>query len=345
MGMPRHPFNPPAGRLTYLDIASEALAGNLLLEPATRRVSVYLPEGYDDSSRNYPMLVDLAAFTNSGLKRSAWKAFDETLPQRVDRLVQSGAMGPVVLVMPDAFTRLGGNQYIDTPVLGNWATYLTQEMLPALEKAFRIRPGREHRGLFGKSSGGYAALVHGMRYAEHWGAIACHSGDIGWEWGVRSGFPGLATRLQSTKGDPAAWLEALWNKSSISGSDFQPLMMLALCASYDPDPSAPYGIRLPFDPHTCEVDEVAWARWCQHDPLVILEDPAAQAALRTLSGVYIDCGNRDEYHLQYGARRFVRRLEELGIDHQWHSFKGTHRGTDPRMDLSLPFLYSRVGAA
>lgn len=340
--MPQHPFRPPRGRLTHLDIASEALAGNLLGDPSTRRVAVYLPAEYEASDAQFPLLVDLAAFTNSGLKRPAWKAFGESLPQRLDRLIDEGRMGPVVLAMPDAFTKLGGNQYVDTPALGNWATYLTTEMLPALERTYRILPGRRHRAVFGKSSGGYAALVHGMLYGEHWGAIACHSGDIGWEWGVRAGFPGLATRLGDFDGDPVAFLHSVWSSDTLRGSDFHHLMMLALAASYDPDPDAPYGIRLPIDPYTCEVDEVAWSRWLRHDPLEILERPGSAASLSALAGIYIDCGDQDEYHLQYGARRFVRRLAELGVEHSWHAFRGTHRSTDYRLDASLPFLYERI---
>ncbi|MFT6143247.1 MAG: S-formylglutathione hydrolase FrmB [Myxococcota bacterium] len=340
--MPNHPFHAPQGRLTHITVRSDALAGNLLGDPHERQVSVYLPKGYDEGDRDYPLLVDLAAFSSSGLKRTAWRAFEETLPQRIDRLVAEGKMGPVVLAMPDAFTRLGGNQYIDTPAVGKWATFLTQDLVPALEGAFRVRRGREHRGLFGKSSGGYGALIHGMLHAETWGAIACHSGDIGWEWGVRSGFPELCTRLQATGGDPAAWLENIWNRPTFKGSDFHCMMLLALCASYDPDPTAPYGIRLPFDPYTCEVDEVAWQRWCEHDPLVVLEREASQRGLASLKGLYIDCGDQDEYHLQYGARRFVDRLCELGIGHVWEAFSGTHRSTDPRMDVSLPYLYDAL---
>lgn len=337
-----HPFTAPRGRLTHLDVPSSALEGNLLGDPSIRRVAVYLPEGYDDNASDYPLMVDLAAFSSSGLKRTAWRAFEETLPQRIDRLVGSGAMGPVVLAMPDAFTRLGGNQYIDSVAMGGWATFLVSDLVPALEATFRLRPGRRHRAVFGKSSGGYGALVHGMKHADTWGAIGCLSGDIGWEWGVRPSFPELCTRLQRTNGDPAQWLEQLWAAESFRGSDFPALLTLALCASYDPDPSAPYGIRLPFDTHTCEVDDAAWTRWLQHDPLTLIERATCQDSLGALSGLYIDCGEQDEHHLQYGARLLVERLEALGIAHSWHPFTGTHRGTDPRLDIALPYLYEHI---
>jgi hypothetical protein len=45
------------------------------------------------------------------------------------------------------------------------------------KEPFRTLAGREHRGCFGKSSGGYGAIIHGMKYAKYWGAVAGHSGD------------------------------------------------------------------------------------------------------------------------------------------------------------------------
>ena len=88
--MPSHGFARPRGRTIELAIESEALRGNLLGDPHVRTVAVYLPEGYDDTDTDYPLFVDLAGFTGSGLKRLAWTAFGESVPQRIDRLVAEG---------------------------------------------------------------------------------------------------------------------------------------------------------------------------------------------------------------------------------------------------------------
>ena len=100
--MPVHPFDPPRGRVETLTVDSDALRGNLLGDPTERRVGVYLPEGYDDSDADYPLFVDLVGFTGSGLKHLGWQAFAENVPQRLDRLVASGSMGPVIAVFPAA---------------------------------------------------------------------------------------------------------------------------------------------------------------------------------------------------------------------------------------------------
>lgn len=343
--MPLHPFEPPRGTLETLHIDSQALAGNLLGDPTRRRVAIYLPEGYHDTDADYPLFVDLAGFTSSGLKHLAWQAFNTTLPQRIDALVQRGDMGPVILALPDAFTSLGGNQYINSAAMGNWADFLTQEMIPAIEARFRVRAGREHRAVFGKSSGGYAALVHGMRYPEFWGAIASHAGDVGFEWVYKSDFPRALTALARYQHDVEAFLDNVYTSKRVAGSDFHTLMTLAMAATYIPDPEAPKGIRLPVDPHTCEIDEERWSAWLAHDPLHIIDEPEAQSALRTLSGIFIDCGDRDQYHIQYGTRVLVRKLESYGIHHTYEAFDGTHSGIDYRLDTSLPYLYRALSSS
>lgn len=341
--MPVHPFAPLRGRVVEIDVASVVLRENLLGDPPDRRVAVYLPPGYEaDPGRRFPLLVDLAAFTGSGLKRVAWRAFEESLPQRVDRLIAAGAMPPVIVAMPDGFTSLGGNQYVDSVAVGRYATWLVDEVVPALDRALRTIPERWGRAVFGKSSGGYAALVHGMRYAERWGAVASHSGDVGFEWCYMPGLPELCTALAPHGGDPAAFVDAVWAAPRLSGGDLHPLMLLAMAATYDPDPSRRYGIRLPMDPHTCEVDPARWAAWLAHDPLRLVDTPGAAEALRGLRLVYLDCGDRDQYHMQYGHRRLARRLAQLGVPHLAEEFPGTHSGVDHRLDVSLPLLARAV---
>ncbi|MCA9638323.1 MAG: alpha/beta hydrolase, partial [Myxococcales bacterium] len=307
--MPIHNFSPLHGRIVEIRVESRALAGNLLGDPHERTVAVYLPPGYDDTKDAYPLLVDLAGFTGSGLRRLGWTAFGESVPQRLDRLIASGAMGPVVVAFPDAFTALGGNQYIDSLAMGGWESFLIEAMLPRLEREFRLRGGRDHRGVYGKSSGGYGALVHGMRHADVWGAIASHSGDVGFDLLFRGDFPKVLDALAPFAGSVEAFIASVRAGKKIRGDHFHVLMVLAMAATYDPDPSAFWGIRLPVDPHTCELDEVAWARWLAHDPLRMIDEPACQAALRSLRGLYIDVGSRDQYMIHYGTRALVRRLE------------------------------------
>ena len=168
----------PSGTLIVLDHASKILKDNPLGDPHVRKLAVWLPPQYDEGSkRRFPVLYDLVGFTGSGLSHANWKPFGDNVPERAARLIREQKMGPAIFVFPDCFTALGGNQYVNSSAIGNYADYLTKEIVPFVDGQFRTLASREHRGCFGKSSGGYGSIIHGMKYAQYWGAIANHSGD------------------------------------------------------------------------------------------------------------------------------------------------------------------------
>lgn len=343
--MPVHAFTQPRGEIVSLTIDSAAVRDNLLGDPAARTVAVYLPPGYRTSDARYPMFVDLASFSNSGLRRLAWTGFGESMPQRLDRLVAAGTMGPVIAVFPDCFTSLGGNQYIDSVAMGRWAAFLCDELVPRIDAEFRTIPGRTGRAVLGKSSGGYGALVHGMRHPDVWGAVACHSGDLAFDLVYRPELPRTLDILARSGGSIESFLARTATSHKFSGPEFMALSTLAMAASYDPDPSAHRGIRLPVDLHTCTLDPAAWQRWLAHDPLHMIDEPACQQALRSLRGLFIDVGSRDQYALHYGARALVRKLVAAGIQHTYEEFPDDHNSTDYRLDVSLPFLHAALTRA
>ncbi len=342
--MPQHNFERPRGTVVEIEVDSQALCGNMIGDPHRRRVAVYLPEDYENSGSDYPLFVALAGFTGSGLKMLAWQSFGESLPQRIDRLVAEKKMGPAVFALPDGFTSLGGNQYIDSLAVGQWEKFLIDEMIPQLESKFRIRVGREHRALFGKSSGGYGALVHGMRHAETWGAVASHSGDAGFEHLYLPEFPKALDALAAHGGDIRSFVDALRKANKIRGDQFHALMTFAMAATYAPEKTAPLGIELPVDPHTCELDEGRWRRWLKHDPVRIVDEVDARENLTSLRGLYFDCGSRDQYFIHYGNRALARKLVAAGIVHTYEEFPDNHSGVNYRLDRSLPFLFRAVGS-
>ncbi len=340
--MPRHLFSAPQGKLLEIEIASRSLRDNSLGDPHRRRVAVYLPPGYNQQNRHYPLLVYLAAFSASGLKKTGWTMFGESLPQRLDRLVEQGRLGPVILALPDCFTSLGGNQYLNNPILGNWEDFLALELVSELEKRFRILPEAEGRAVLGFSSGGYGALIQALRHADCWGAVACHSADMGFDNLFRGQFPSVLNRLANFADGVVGFLREFRDSPKVKGEDFQTLTLLAMAASYDPDPSAPFGIRLPVTPDTCQLDPKRWAAWLRHDPLELVANPECQASLRRLKAFYFDCGSLDPYHLHYGARHLSQKLQRLGIDHHYEEFPDDHSGVDYRLDKSLPFLFNAL---
>lgn len=323
----------PAGSLHRLTVDSTALQSNLLGDPGRREVVVYLPHGHD--GRGLPLLVDLVGFTAGGPAHVNWRNFGENLPERLDRLIAAEAMPRVVVAFPDCFTRLGGNQYVNSDAMGHWETFLIEEMLPVVEERFGCG-GRGRRGVFGKSSGGYGAIVHAMRHADCWAAAACHSGDMAFELCYLPEMPSLLRALAKKEGSIETFVTDFEAGPKWNGKDIHNLMTLAMAATYDPDPEAFCGIRLPVDPETCEVIAERWAAWQQWDPVLLAERHAAD--LKTLKGLWIDCGKVDQYNLVYGARRLHRKLVAAGVDHVYEEFDDNHSAVDYRMDASLPFL-------
>ena len=244
-------------------------------------------------------------------------------------------MSPVVVAFPDCFTRLGGNQYINSASMGAWEDFLLLEMLPAIEQRFKCG-GSGRRGVFGKSSGGYGAVTHALRHSDIWSAAACHSGDMGFELCYLPEMPAVLRALAGAGNSIERWWRQLEEAQKHPDGSGQVVNVLAMAASYDPDPAQFFGIRLPVTFDTCEVIEERWANWLRQDPVVAIGTQASN--LRRLKALYIDCGEKDQFNLLYGARRFVRRLNELGIAHRYEEFSDNHTGVDYRMDESLPFL-------
>jgi len=331
------------GRIERFVLDSRVLAGNPLGDPHRREVAVYLPPGYDDRDRErrYPLFLDLVGFLGSGPAHLGWKPFDESVPLRLERLRRAGKMGPVIAVFPDCWTRLGGNQYINSAAVGDYADYLLREVVPAVDRRYRTLSDPASRAVFGKSSGGYGAILQAMRYARHWGAAACHSGDMYFEYCYGVDIPRTLAVLEK-HGGPEAFLRRFYRKHKIGHEDGHTLMFLAMAAFYDPDPEAPLGFRLPMDLHTGELDAGRWKRWLRHDPVRLVLRETVRRRLRSLRGLYLDCGSRDQYHLQFGARILHRRLTEAGIEHRYEEFPDDHSSVDYRMDVSLPWLYRKV---
>ncbi|MCZ6709530.1 MAG: alpha/beta hydrolase-fold protein, partial [Gammaproteobacteria bacterium] len=189
--------SPLEGQLVMLEHTSKVLADNPLGDPHVRQLPVWLPPQYlaARGRRRFPVLFDLVGYTGSGFSHVAWRSFDESIPEQVARLIAERKMGPAIVVFPDCFTALGGNQYINTSAIGRYADYLTRELVPFVDAEFRTLASREHRGCFGKSSGGYGAIIHAMKYAEHWGAIADHSGDAYFDFVYRGEWPKTLNQL------------------------------------------------------------------------------------------------------------------------------------------------------
>jgi S-formylglutathione hydrolase FrmB len=318
-------------------VGSRVLEGNLLGDPVERELLMIAPEdASEDASahRDLPLVFVLAGYSGRGRSIVEDHPWSEGLLRRMDRLAREGRIGPMVAVLPDCFTRYGGSQYLNSTATGRYEDYLWQELLPEVRRRFSV--GRI--GIVGKSSGGYGAIVQAMRHPQIISAAASHSGDMYFEYCYLADFPKVARDLRRGGIDGfLARFDAAAKKRE--GAFMTTMDILAMAACYSPDEGQPHGFALPFDVETGEIRGEVWSRWLARDPVRMLDEPKHVEALRGLRLLHIECGNRDEFLLDAGARIFASRLRALGVTHDHEEFDDSHMEVQYRYDTSLPKLW------
>ncbi len=310
---------------------SRLLEGNPLGDPAVREIPVYLPPAYDrDRDRRFAVIYWLHGFGGIGLSAISRSLWAPNLPESMDRVITDGAP-EAILVMPDGATRYGGSQYINSPATGQYEDYVSKELVSYIDRTYRTKADAGHRGVVGKSSGGYGALVLAMRHPDVFRAVASHSGDMYFEAGYKPFFwKALATI--SKHASLREFLQAFEAMPKKSRDAVDALMLLvAMAQAYSANPDGTY--ELPIDLHTGEIRDAVWTRWLAWDPVYMAERYAA--ALRQMKLIYIECGAKDEWNLQFGARVLHQRLQALGIPHEHQEFDDDHSQINYRYVESL----------
>ena len=331
------PNLPPAasGRLHRLWHRSEALAGNPWGDPAEREVLVYTPGGLPGGGSELPVVFFLPGFGSTGESLLGRSLAETGLFRRIDRWISELGCPPFIAVLPDCMTSLVGSQYIDSPAIGDYGTYLAEELAPFVHQSFQTS-GRS--AFTGRSSGGYGSLRLAMDFPHAVDAVACHAGDMGFSTGYCADLAASIGPVRAA-GGPMEYVSAFWEKDHLTGNEFAAMNLLCMSAAYDPAIGAEgFPARIPVDFETGEIDFGSFLGWSRHDPIELADDPGCQAALRSLRLLFIDAGDQDEYHLQLAARRLCRKLGEHGVPHVYEEFPGGHRGTSWRYRISVPRL-------
>lgn len=313
-------------------IASEALRGNPLGDPHERPLWVWSPEG----SGPYPSVYVIQGMTGivgAWFNTAPW---DESYASRID-----GMALDAVVVLVDAFTAVGGSQFIDSPAIGSYHTYLCEEIVPFVDAHYPTASAREHRGIQGKSSGGYGAMITPFLRPDLFGGLATHAGDALFEVCYARDFAPAARELREGYGGSydAFWEDFRSGRPVLTSHRDELLVnTYAMAAAYSNN-------ELPFDVETGELDRDVWERWLEWDPVLRARRPEGRDVLRELRAVWIDSGRSDEYLLELGATAFHREVVAAGTPAEnvhFELFEGTHRGLTWRYPLSLAFLVERL---
>ncbi len=336
-----------AGRLEAHALASRVLEGNPLGDPSERPVWIYLPPAYDaERERRFATIYLIQGMTGQVDMWRNRSALRPTVPELVDELFAADdAPPPAVLVMVDCWTSVGGSQYLDSPGTGRYHTYLCDEVVPWVDATFRTVADREHRGITGKSSGGYGAMITPMLRPDLFAGLATHAGDALFEVCYQPEFAECARALRERyEGSFDRFWEDLRGRPALSRPEDAALVnewAMAACYSTDDDGT----VRLPFDVATGELLPAVWDRWLRWDPVRMGRTPEGAAALRSLLAIYIDAGAGDEYHLDLGAEAFRRACLEAGAaDPAFELFDAKHGAIEYRYPLAIRYLAERLAA-
>ncbi len=332
----------PAGRFERHTIVSEALRDNPLGDPHERPLWMYTPPGYDDEpDRRYASVYVIQGYT--GQVDMWWNRtpFAPSYPELADRVFAEQGAPPVVVVWVDAWTAIGGSQFVDSPAIGNYHTHLCEEIVPWVDERYRTVPEAAHRGIQGKSSGGYGAMITPLLRPDLFGGLATHAGDALFEHCYARDFaPALRELRKSYGGSFERFWEDFYARPGIQKpADPQIINTWGMAAAYSANEDG--SVDLPFDLETGELRPEVWDRWLAWDPVRMVESRADAA--RSWKAVYIDSGTSDEYFLDLGAEAFRRKLEQVGVtDVFFELFEGKHGGIAWRYPIALNYLAERL---
>jgi Putative esterase len=331
-----------AGRLDELVFESEVLKGNPLGDPHRRPLWVYVPPGYDDGAeRRYPTVYELQGYTGHLTMWRNRTAFRQPYPEVADQQIAAGEIPPCIVVYVDAWTAFGGSQYVDSPGTGRYHTYLCDEIVPFVDANYRTLAAPEHRGVAGKSSGGFGALITPMLRPDLFGGLASHAGDSLYECLYIAEFVQVARALRDKyESSYEKFWEDFRSRPPMSKEEDGTLVMTygcAACFSAEDDGT----VTLPFDIETGKLIDDVWERWLAWDPVRMV--PRYADALRGLKAIYLDAGKRDQFWLDLGAKAVVKELERIGVtDVFFELFDATHTAIDYRYPIGLKYLAERL---
>ena len=336
-GLPGPPWDRELrGSFETLTVESEILAGNPLGDPARRPLYVYLPSGLEHGSQErFPAVYVIQGMTGQLDMWLTRNAFEPMMIERVDETFSEEGAPRAVIVFVDAWTSYGGSQFVNSAATGRYMDYLCDEVVPFIDERYPTIPDRDHRGLTGKSSGGYGAMIVPMLRPDVFGGLASHAGDALFEVCYQPEFPETARLIRDRfQGSYDVFWEEL---RSAERFDFDlyghPLNTYAMAACYSPDESNPGKALLPIDLETGKLVPEIWERWLEWDPVRVA--PKKLDALASMKHVYLDAGRSDEYFLDLGAIAVSKELTAGGIRHELVLFDGTHGGMQYRYPKAM----------
>ena len=318
------------GRVETRELRGESLAHSLIGTNPVRKMTVYLPAGYETSTQRYPVIYYLP---------NPLAQFDEAFyhgPARemLDRAIAAGEIGKTIFVAVDMATPLGCSWYVNSPVTGNWEDFMVRDAVPYVDANFRTVPSRDSRGILGDFMGGYGAIRFGMTHPEIFGTVyALH--PVGTGSGIYTMYSRPDWKL----------MEHIRSIDEVKNSPFG-LIFTSIFQAGVPNVNKP-PLYIDLQAHavgdTLEIDSAVTERLRDN---FLLETMIGKYAdnLKSLRGLRFDWARNDgnQDHV-YSNQAFTHKLNEFGIPHEAEEYNGVwgtgNWGVDGRVYTeALPFF-------
>jgi enterochelin esterase-like enzyme len=275
-------------------------------ENPDRRISVYLPPGYEQTNKRYPVIYYLHGFMGTD-------SISPDMKNILDMGIAKMKIRPFILVISDQYTLYQGSFYSNSSLTGNWSDFTAKELVAYMDKNFRTIADRNSRGIGGHSMGGYGALKIAMMYPDVFSCVYALS-------------PGMLAMVKEfgPNSDSYKQLAAIKTKEELNKT-YYPKVLAAVGRAWSPDANKPpFYCDMPFNysGDSLVVDNVVLEKWRENMPVYMVDKYAAN--LRKLTAIKLDWGRNDASRFPLQCGMFSQELENHGIDHFAEEYIGTH---------------------
>jgi len=301
---------PEKGTWETFQITSQALADNLIGDPATRTIHVYLPPGYEASDERYPVVYALHPYTQDPSDLLG-------MGKQLNSLIAEGEVRDMILVLPDGNNLFGGSNYLSSPTIGDYESYISKELVAHVDSNYRTIPNRDARGITGCSMGGDGALHLAFKFPDVFSSVAGVSGGYAYE-----NYP----QWEQTRANYGEHLHP-YSLDRVVALPWDMEWIFSLAAAAAPNPeNSPFYFDLPFEIVDGEVIIVPEVMQKVIDANVVNDVHKYLDQPVRLKGIEIYHGVEDELVPVDLASTFSETLTDLNVEHEYIEVDDGHCG-------------------
>lgn len=312
---------PREGKIIVQKFVAASIQNNKGGEDPLRKISIYIPPGYSESTQRYPTIYFLHGVGVNDSLMLVWTGLKELM----DKAISSGKIQPMIVVLPNSDNRFRGSFYTNSTLTGNWADFVGKDVVDYVDKNFRTIPHKSSRGLAGHSMGGNGALKVGMLFSDVFSSVyAMSPAVLNWssDFTIKnSGFK----RLIKSRSEKEI-IKVFDDFEEFDETGFYAGIFAAMGRAYSPDPSAPiFQATLPvsFIGDSAVYNTTAIKKWEANFPVNMINDHVDN--LKSFTALKIDWGRNEDFaHIPATAMQFSKKLEAYGITHFAEEYIGDH---------------------